>query len=305
VAAVRAAAYASHVLACPNCGNENPDDASFCMACATSLTRVTPAREVRKTVTVLFCDIVGSTSLGDRRDPELVRRVIYRYFDEMRRVVERHGGTVEKFIGDAVMAVFGVPHVHEDDALRAVRAAAEMRSALDLLNDELERDPGGVTLQIRIGVNTGEVVAANPAIQSLVLGDAVNVAAKLEQAAGPGEVLIGEDTHLLVRDAIVAEDTATVDIKGRRRRSRRTGSSTSSRALLGMSAGLTRRWSAESGRSVSYDRRSRTPSRTGPASWSRSSARPAWASLVWWRSSFGPSSTPRSIAVGACPTARG
>jgi class 3 adenylate cyclase/tetratricopeptide (TPR) repeat protein len=215
VAAVRAAAYALHVLACPNCGYENPDDASFCMACATSLTRATPAREVRKTVTVIFCDIVGSTSLGDRRDPELVRRVIYRYFDEMRRVVERHGGTVEKFIGDAVMAVFGVPHVHEDDALRAVRAAAEMLSALDFLNKELERDPGGITLEIRIGVNTGEVVAANPALQSLVLGDAVNVAAKLEQAAGPGEVLMGEDTHLLVRDAIVAEETAAVDIKGK------------------------------------------------------------------------------------------
>ena len=143
--------------------------------------------EVRKTVTVLFCDITGSTSLGEQLDPESLRGVMSRFFEEMQAVLERHGGTVEKYIGDAVMAVFGIPAVHEDDALRAVRAAAEMRDALATLNKELERDRG-VTIASRIGVNTGDVVAGDAAArQSLVTGDAVNVAARLEQAAGPGE----------------------------------------------------------------------------------------------------------------------
>src|SRR5919201_410952 len=118
---------------------------------------VEPGREVRKTVTVLFADVAGSTALGERLDPELLRRVMQRYFEEMRAVLERHGGTVEKFIGDAVMAVFGVPTVHEDDALRAVRAAVELRDALRELNEDLDRQ-WGLALQIRIGVNTGEVV---------------------------------------------------------------------------------------------------------------------------------------------------
>src|SRR6266704_6256125 len=108
----------------------------------------------RKTVTILFFDVTGSTALGEQLDPESLREVIQRYFAEMRTVIERHGGTVEKFIGDAVMAVFGVPQVHEDDALRAVLAAVEMRRALAGLNAEI-----GYRLQIRIGVNTGEVVA--------------------------------------------------------------------------------------------------------------------------------------------------
>ena len=112
---------------------------------------------VRKTVTVLFCDVSGSTAMGERLDPESTRRVMSRYFEAMRTAIESHGGSVEKFIGDAVMAVFGIPVVHEDDALRAVRAAADMRSALVELNEELERD-WGVRIESRIGVNTGEVV---------------------------------------------------------------------------------------------------------------------------------------------------
>src|SRR6266571_485044 len=139
----------------------------------------------RKTVTILFCDVTGSTALGEELDPESLREVIQRYFAEMRAAIERHGGTVEKFIGDAVMAVFGVPHVHEDDALRAVRAAAELREALEPLNAELERDYG-TTLSVRIGVNTGEVVTGTE--ERLATGDAVNVAARLEQAAQPGEI---------------------------------------------------------------------------------------------------------------------
>jgi class 3 adenylate cyclase/tetratricopeptide (TPR) repeat protein len=164
-------------------------------------------------VTVVFCDVTGSTAMGERLDPESLRRVMSRYFAEMRAALERHGGTVEKFIGDAVMAVFGVPAIHEDDALRAVRAAAEMREALEVLNKELERDHG-VSLAARIGVNTGEVVAGDHG-DTLVTGDAVNVAARLEQAAEPGTVLIGEETLRLVRDAVVAEPVPPLEVKGK------------------------------------------------------------------------------------------
>src|SRR2546421_12765498 len=135
----------------------------------------------RKVVTVLFCDVVGSTELGESVDPEALQGVLARYFERMKRIVESHGGSVEKFIGDAVMAVFGGPVAHEDDALRACRAAVGMRGALPELG-----------VQARIGVNTGEVVAGTQ--ERLATGDAVNVAARLEQAAAPGEILIGEDT---------------------------------------------------------------------------------------------------------------
>ena len=138
-----------------------------------------------------------------------------RYFDEMSAVIERHGGTVEKFIGDAVMAVFGIPRLHEDDAVRAVRAAAGMREALEALNLELEREHG-VGIAARIGVNTGEVVAGDPSAgQRLVTGDAVNVAARLEQAASPGEIFLGETTYRLVKDAVEVEPVAALDLKGK------------------------------------------------------------------------------------------
>ena len=143
-------------------------------------------------MTVLFCDLVGSTALGETVDPERLRALLAVYFDRMRAIVERHGGSVEKFIGDAVMAVFGVPVLHEDDALRAARAAVEMREALPELG-----------LQGRIGVMTGEVVTGTQ--ERLATGDAVNVAARLEQAAQPGEVLIGEPTLALVRGAAEVE----------------------------------------------------------------------------------------------------
>jgi class 3 adenylate cyclase/tetratricopeptide (TPR) repeat protein len=174
--------------------------------------------EVRKTVTVVFADVTGSTALGERLDPESMRGVMSRYFDEMRAAVERHGGTVEKFIGDAVMAVFGVPVVHEDDALRAVLAAEGMREVLGTLNVELERD-WGARLEIRVGINTGEVVAGDPSSgQSFVTGDTVNVAARLEQAAEPGDVLIGEATHRLVRDAVVVKPLDPLELKGKAER---------------------------------------------------------------------------------------
>src|SRR3954451_2433905 len=134
--------------------------------------------QVRKTVTIVFADLAGSTSVGERLDPEALRDLQTRYFDAMRRALERHGGTVEKYIGDAVMAVFGIPVLHEDDALRAVRAAVEMRSGLATLNDELERE-WGVRIRARTGVNTGEVVAGDATSgQSFVTGDLVNVAAR-------------------------------------------------------------------------------------------------------------------------------
>jgi class 3 adenylate cyclase/tetratricopeptide (TPR) repeat protein len=174
--------------------------------------------EVRKTVTVLFADVTGSTALGERLDPESLRGLMSRYFDEMRSAVEAHEGTVEKFIGDAVMAVFGVPVVHEDDALRAVLAASRIREILVPLNAELERD-WGARLEVRTGVNTGEVVAGDPSSgQSFVTGDAVNIAARLEQAAEPGEILLGEETRRLVRDAVLVEPVDSLELKGKAER---------------------------------------------------------------------------------------
>jgi class 3 adenylate cyclase len=171
--------------------------------------------ESRKTVTVVFADVTGSTALGEQTDPETMRRIMERYFEEMRTVLERHGGTVEKFIGDAVMAVFGIPAVHEDDALRAVRAAAEMRERLASLNEEFAKERG-IEITVRTGVNTGEVVAGDAARgQSFATGDAVNVAARLEQVAEPGEILLGELTSDLVRGAVRAESIEPLELKGK------------------------------------------------------------------------------------------
>jgi class 3 adenylate cyclase/tetratricopeptide (TPR) repeat protein len=171
---------------------------------------------VRKTVTVLFCDVTESTRLGETLDPESHRRLMSRYFDEMRGAIEHHGGTVEKFIGDAVMAVFGVPTVHEDDALRAVRAASDMRDRLRALNHELDQ-AFGITLEMRIGINTGEVVAGDPAAgHNLVTGDAVVVAKRLEEAAPPGQILIGKATYPLVHNAVDAGPLQTFPAKGKR-----------------------------------------------------------------------------------------
>ena len=203
------------MLPCPNCGEDNPTKARFCWSCGAALTAPLLSTDVRKTVTVVFCDIAGSTSLAEQIDPESLRRVLARYFDQMRAVVEAHGGVVEKLIGDAVMAVFGVPQVHEDDALRAVRATAEMRDKLVGLNRELERD-WGVTLAVRTGVNTGEVVAGDASTgQPLVTGDVVNVAARLEQAAQLGETLIGEATYRLVKGVVSVEPLEPLQLKGK------------------------------------------------------------------------------------------
>jgi class 3 adenylate cyclase/predicted ATPase len=206
------------MLICPACGEENPPRFRLCGFCGTPLQQAAAPVEVRKTVTVLFSDVAGSTALGERLDPESLREVMGRYFDVMRAAIERHGGTVEKFIGDAVMAVFGLPQAHEDDALRAVRAALDMRAGLDELNVALERDYG-VTMTNRTGVNTGEVVTDEAAgNQRLATGDAVNVAARLEQAAPAMETLLGALTHALVRDAVSAEPVEPLALKGKAER---------------------------------------------------------------------------------------
>jgi class 3 adenylate cyclase len=190
------------VATCAKCGRGNQGNFAFCPHCGAELTGVTAAPVQRKTVTVLFCDVTDSTALGESTDPEALRALLERYFQRMKEIIESHGGTLEKFIGDAVMAVFGVPVIREDDALRAVRAAFDMRDALPQLG-----------VQARIGVNTGEVVAGTE--ERLVTGDAVNVAARLEQAAEPGEVLIGEPTLVLVRDAGQVELLEPLALKGK------------------------------------------------------------------------------------------
>jgi class 3 adenylate cyclase/tetratricopeptide (TPR) repeat protein len=172
---------------------------------------------MRKTVTVVFSDLIDSTPLGERLDPESYRRMLSRYFIEVSRVLEHHGGTVEKFIGDAVMAVFGIPVVHEDDALRAVRAVTELRQALAELNEDLSA-AFGTELRVRTGINTGEVVAGDPtAGQAFATGDAVAVAQRLEAAASPGEILIGDATLRLVREAVLVEPLEPLALKGKSR----------------------------------------------------------------------------------------
>jgi class 3 adenylate cyclase len=204
------------MTACPNCGFQNAEGVKFCAECGEKLSAASAAaRETRRTVTVLFADVTGSTALGEQLDPESLRALMGRYFAAMKEIVERHGGTVEKFIGDAVMAVFGIRTLHEDDALRAVRAAADIRDTLAALNEEL-RQSRGLAVVFRTGVNTGEVVAGDPSAgQTLVTGDTVNTAARLEQAAPPGEILLGQATYRLVRDAVVAERVAPIEAKGK------------------------------------------------------------------------------------------
>jgi class 3 adenylate cyclase/tetratricopeptide (TPR) repeat protein len=198
---------------CAQCGLESAAEARFCPGCGASLERIAPER--RKLATILFCDVSGSTGLGERLDAESVREIMLRYFRAMREAIDRHGGTVEKFIGDAVVAVFGVPVAHEDDAVRAVRAAAEMRERVAELNDHL--DAGfGVRLAIHMGLHSGEVVSGDASSGgTLVTGDAVNVAARLQQAAAPGDILLGESTYRLARHAVSAELVEPVAAKGK------------------------------------------------------------------------------------------
>src|SRR5713226_7745208 len=236
-------------MLCPNCGTVNLPNAKFCIECGTALTptprgtnplaatqaarserqpysseldssksRLTPPEE-RRIVTIMFADITGSTPLADRLDPEDMRAILAGYFNLMTEQIRRHGGTVEKYIGDAVMAVFGAPIAHEDDPDRAIRAALDMQAALANFNSQRQaRDPEAARLQMRIGINTGEVAA--PSEQSarqdfLITGDAVNVAARLQQAASPDTILVGERTYLTTRDVFDFRPIAPLNLKGK------------------------------------------------------------------------------------------
>ena len=279
------------MVVCPQCGSREPRGRSLLRLLRAPLTEPRPAREQRKTVTVLFCDVTGSTELGERLDPEALRALLARYFERMKAIVERHGGTVEKFIGDAVMAVFGVPVVHEDDALRALRAAVEMREAFPELG-----------VQGRIGVTTGEVVTGTE--ERLATGDAVNVAARLEQAAQPGEILIGDET--LPADARRRRGRAgrAADAEGQGRAGRGLPAALRPRRARASPAYSTRRWSGASASCAARERLRRGSSRSAPASCSRSSARPGSASPGWSPSSWLARRTRSSCVAAACPTAR-
>ncbi len=198
---------------CEACGKELSAAFAFCPFCGAPI--AAPVEERRKLATLLFCDLSGSTALGERVDAEIVQEVLRAYFREMRAVIEHHGGVVEKFIGDAVVSAFGLPDAHEDDALRACRAALEMQERIAAMNDEIERRLGR-PIAIRVGINTGEIVTGGVlSAEMFATGDAVNTAARLEQAAGPGEVLLGEPTYRLVRQAVLAEAAVPVEAKGK------------------------------------------------------------------------------------------
>ncbi|HYU58208.1 MAG TPA: adenylate/guanylate cyclase domain-containing protein, partial [Actinomycetota bacterium] len=207
---------ASLARRCANCGADLAEGARFCSACGTPVEpEAAELAEERKLVTILFADVTGSTQLGERLDPERMKEVMSRFFAAMRAEIEAEGGTVEKFIGDAIMAAFGVPAAHEDDPSRALRAVMRMRTSLDALNRDLEREHG-VSLAVRTGVNTGEVIAVTDPRpgEALATGDAVNVAARLEQAAEPGQVLVAERTARAAR-GFRFRDLGPVSVKGK------------------------------------------------------------------------------------------
>jgi class 3 adenylate cyclase/tetratricopeptide (TPR) repeat protein len=205
------------MAACPSCGEENPERSKFCSECGASLLSVVaaPETEERKVVTVLFCDLVGFTARSDTADPEDVRATIRPFHALLRTEIERHGGTVEKFIGDAVMAVFGAPTAHEDDAERAVRSGIRILEAIGELNE----DRPGLELAVRIGINSGEAVvalSARPELgEGIVTGDVVNTASRLQGAAPVGAVVVGEATYQATKDVIDYEALDPVELKGK------------------------------------------------------------------------------------------
>src|SRR5919204_5566617 len=226
---------------CAACGATNREGARFCDSCGATLPVAEVAEPFRKTVTVLFSDVVGSTSLGEQLDPEALSQVMTEYFDAMRPIVESHGGTLAKFLGDAVLAVFGIPTLHEDDALRALRTAVEMQARVTRLNPEFERR-FGITISTRTGVNTGAVAGTGLVPdRNFVAGDTANVAARLQQIAEGGEILIGAETYRLVRHAADVELLPPVELKGKaapvtiyRLREVRSGEALPRRAMAGL-----------------------------------------------------------------------
>lgn len=201
---------------CSSCGQFAAEGARFCPACGVRLASSTAVPQLaRKTVTVLFSDVTGFTALGEQLDPESVHQVMGRFFTEMAAVVERHGGIVEKFIGDEVMALFGLPVLHEDDALRAARAALEMRTVLNALNEELTLR-WDIRLNVHTGVNTGEVVAGVLGTgDAVTYGDPVNVAQRLQAAAAPGEILVGPTTAQLLHGRARLTGLTPLRLKGK------------------------------------------------------------------------------------------
>lgn len=213
--------------ACPRCQLPVAPGARFCASCGMALIDSSQVVEERKVATILFADITGSTALGEQLDPERMRRLLTTYFGAMSAIIESWGGRLEKFIGDAIMATFGVPASREDDPERAMRAALEMLERLESLNADFSQRHG-VTMQIRIGINTGDVIApVNPREQMIVGGDAVNVAARLEQSADPGTILVGERSYLAVRSAFEFEPPIQLDLKGK-------GADVTARRLVGL-----------------------------------------------------------------------
>ena len=217
--------------ACPNCGEAAPAQARFCMNCGASLEAVAtpspapgpaappPARppllsEERRQVTVLFADVSGYTAMSERMDPEDVKGLIDRCLRRLGQEVDRYGGTVDKYIGDNVMAIFGAPVAHEDDAERAVRAGLGMQAAMEEINADIA-GPYEVSLELRVGVNTGEVIAGAVGESYTVIGDTVNVAARLQAAARPGSVTVGARTYRATREAITYEELEPLTLKGK------------------------------------------------------------------------------------------
>src|SRR5437588_3225160 len=231
-------------MRCGACGAENREGAGFCRSCGSPLALTCPnghavqATDVycdvcggpvgavaapvaapvpvaeRRLVSVLFADLVGFTAISEPRDPEDVREILSAYFDRMRATVERHGGAVEKFIGDAVMAVWGAPVAHEDDAERAVRAGMAMADGVAQMNGELDVPAG--TLALRVGVLTGEAAGTwNAEAQGLVAGDLVNTASRLQSAAPPGSVVVGDATRRATEAAISYRPLEDIEVKGK------------------------------------------------------------------------------------------
>ncbi|MGH3142922.1 MAG: adenylate/guanylate cyclase domain-containing protein, partial [Gaiellales bacterium] len=201
------------MIVCPNCGEENPERARFCLACGTAL-EPAPTGEERKVVSVLFVDLVGFTAGADRADPEDVRATLRPYHEHVSREIERFGGTVEKFVGDAVMAVFGAPVAHEDDPERAVRAGLRILDAITELNEHEDLE-----LSVRAAVATGEAVVQLGAQagtgEGIATGDVVNTAARLQGQAPVGGLIVNEHAYRTTRYAIRYEELPALELKGK------------------------------------------------------------------------------------------